>query len=238
MISGFKKFVQYRNSLFEFNWHHELQCELIDKWINNDIKHLMILAPPRSSKTELVSRMLPTYLDDMLSENKKVLHLTYSSSMSDELRRSYYKNCNYKLNNANNSIVRFSSVGYSLSSRFDYILMDDIGKPFDKNEKLLNWYNSDVLTRLGFEGKQLMIATHYTGDLPSKIIATNNLDWTVVKFPFVADKSSIYREFGKVLWDRMLPIGLTAKDIENKVGKLYYTTLYQQEDPKPCIEIY
>lgn len=245
MSINFKRFIKNINPIFEFNWHHNVQCELIDNWLNNNIKHLMILAPPRSSKTELVSRMLPIYLDTILSENKKVLHLTYSNSQSDMLRREYYRKCGYRLGDASDSIVKFHGVGCSLSSKFDYIIMDDpIKSMSDANssiymDKLWNWYISEVLTRLDFNGKLLMISSHYLNDIQSKIITTNDPNWTIAKFPLISEKDdNLFRERNEVLWNRILPLNRTPRELEKTIGKFAFTTLYQQEDPKSTILTY
>ena len=244
MKLGFASFVKDTNPSFEFNWHHEVQCELIDRWIVNDIKHLMILAPPRSSKTELVSKMLPIYLDSILASKQKVLHLTYSGSMSEELKRSYLRNCKYRLNNSNSSIVKFHGCSCSLSSSFNYIIMDDIIKSMrDATDpsfmiRLWNWYNNDVLTRLCLDGKLLTISSHYPNDLSSKIMCNDSSWWYRAKFPFVSEETNLFRKSGEVLWNRMLPISQSPIDTENKIGKFNFTTLYQQKDLEANIKIY
>lgn len=244
MKLGLERFIKDTNPSFEFNWHHIVQCNLVDEWLMNNIKNLLILAPPRSSKTELISRMLPVYLDNILSKNQSVLHLTYSSSLSDKLKRNYYKTCGRSINNPYESIVKFSGVGCSLSSRFNYIIMDDLIKSMQDAcskkymEALHKWYDCEVLTRLTHDGKQIMISSHYPNDLASKIMKSDNPNWTIIKFPFISEIESDYRPAGKVLWERMLSIGQVEKDIEIQLGKPYFITLYQQEDPMPSIRIY
>lgn len=44
------------------NWHHKLMCEYLERWAFGDIKRLMVFMPPRSGKSELVSRRLPAWL--------------------------------------------------------------------------------------------------------------------------------------------------------------------------------
>ena len=61
-----------RSNLFDFtcytypgyagNWHHRLICSYLDLFVAGEIKRLMIFAPPRSGKSELVSRRLPAYI--------------------------------------------------------------------------------------------------------------------------------------------------------------------------------
>ena len=61
-----------RSNLFDFtcytypgyagNWHHRLICSYLDLFVAGEIKRLMIFAPPRSGKSELVSRRLPAFI--------------------------------------------------------------------------------------------------------------------------------------------------------------------------------
>ncbi len=227
------KFIHSINPTFEFNWHHKAQCQNIENWLVGGIKvkNLMILAPPRSGKTELHSKILPCYLDNILPPNKKVLHISHSENMANELRRNFQR-INGKFNHEN---VIFSYVGCSLSSQFDYIIMDDLIKSIsdaqslDYQKKLYNWYNYDLLTRLNYNGKQLMVASHYPNDIPSKIISSNNSDWVVTKFPLFAIRSNLYRKEEEILWTKITP----SVEIDN----LSYTTLWQQEDPEEDIVI-
>lgn len=241
MYISFKNFIIEKNPSFEFNWHHDVQCRLIDDWLNDDIKHLMILAPPRSSKTKLMSRMLPWYLNEVISRDKKILHLTYSSTLSKELKIEYYKNCGYRLDNICDSIVKFHGTECSLSSRFDYIIMDDIEKHssslLHSCATIQNYYNNDILTRLGHDGKQLLIASHFINDLPSAIIKANDANWTIVKFPLISKEKTPFRHKGEVLWNRMI-LHRSIDDIKKSCGNACFTTLYQQDDPESIIMIY
>ena len=61
-----------RNHLLDFtcytypdyagNWHHQLICSYLDRFVAGEITRLMIFAPPRSGKSELVSRRLPAFI--------------------------------------------------------------------------------------------------------------------------------------------------------------------------------
>lgn len=52
-------FVQHTMPGYDMNWHHALICEKLDAFVAKEIKRLMIFAPPRHGKTELVGRRLP-----------------------------------------------------------------------------------------------------------------------------------------------------------------------------------
>ena len=44
------------------NWHFGVMAEKLDKWVNKEIRNLMIFLPTRSGKSEFCSRILPSYL--------------------------------------------------------------------------------------------------------------------------------------------------------------------------------
>lgn len=55
-------FTTYTMPDYEVNWHHKVMCEYLDKFARLEIKRLMIFAPPRYGKSEIVSRRLPAYI--------------------------------------------------------------------------------------------------------------------------------------------------------------------------------
>lgn len=55
-------FTEFTMPNYRPNWHHELLCEYLDRFIAGDIRNLMVFMPPRHGKSELVSRRLPAYL--------------------------------------------------------------------------------------------------------------------------------------------------------------------------------
>jgi len=55
-------FITYTMPEYEVNWHHQVICEHLDKFTRLEIKRLMIFAPPRHGKSQIVSRHLPAYI--------------------------------------------------------------------------------------------------------------------------------------------------------------------------------
>lgn len=47
---------------YQVNWHHRRICNGLDRLVNGDINFLMIFMPPRTGKSELVSRKFPAYV--------------------------------------------------------------------------------------------------------------------------------------------------------------------------------
>lgn len=56
------RFVQYTRPFYKANAHHVELCSVLDRFARGDIKRLMVFAPPRHGKSELVSRCLPAFL--------------------------------------------------------------------------------------------------------------------------------------------------------------------------------
>lgn len=59
---GLLDFAKFTRPYYRANWHHERLCEKLDAFARGETKKLMVFAPPRSGKSELVSRCLPAYL--------------------------------------------------------------------------------------------------------------------------------------------------------------------------------
>lgn len=55
-------FTMYTMPGYQVNWHHEVVCEYLDRFVSGEIKRLMIFQPPRTGKSELVSRRLPAFI--------------------------------------------------------------------------------------------------------------------------------------------------------------------------------
>lgn len=87
-----------RQSLYEFvkfyrekekretlvdNWHIRLICEKLEKVYTGEIKRLIINIPPRSLKTELVSKAFPVWCLGHES-NLKFMEISYSATLAEK----------------------------------------------------------------------------------------------------------------------------------------------------------
>jgi hypothetical protein len=55
-------FTLYTYPNYQVNWHHELLCSYLDRFVAGDIKRLIVSMPPRHGKSELVSIRLPAFI--------------------------------------------------------------------------------------------------------------------------------------------------------------------------------
>ena len=81
-----KEFSLYTDKNYMMNWHHELMCEYLDKWVNRKIKRLMIFMPPRHGKSELVSRKLPAFIFGK-NPDAKIISCSYSADLATAMNR-------------------------------------------------------------------------------------------------------------------------------------------------------
>jgi hypothetical protein len=79
-------FTLYTMPAYEVNWHHRLVCGYLDRFVAGDITRLMIFMPPRSGKSELVSRRLPAYV---LGRNPEetVISASYGDDLAKRMNR-------------------------------------------------------------------------------------------------------------------------------------------------------
>lgn len=71
---------------YEVNWHHRVLCRYLDRFVAGEIKRLMVFAPPRTGKSELVSRRLPAYL---LGRNPDahIIACSYGDDLASRMNR-------------------------------------------------------------------------------------------------------------------------------------------------------
>lgn len=81
------EFTTFTFPQYEVNWHHELICDVLDRFVHtNKIPRLMIFAPPRMGKSELVSRRLPAFI---LGQNPdaRIIACSYSADLANMMSR-------------------------------------------------------------------------------------------------------------------------------------------------------
>lgn len=81
-------FITYTKPEYEVNWHHVTICKVLDEFLKADsgIDRLIIEAPPRTGKSEIVSRRLPAYA---LGKNPKheIVLASYASPLAQRMNR-------------------------------------------------------------------------------------------------------------------------------------------------------
>lgn len=210
----------------QLNWHHVTQSKWINRWLNNEFKNLMILAPPRSGKSMIVSEKLPLYLDNKFSDANTIV-ATYNNSRAEDLQLNFRR-----AHVCHNSNIKFIGVGTQLSGcGAKYILMDNLNILSDVkySDNIWNWYHSSLATQGTSGFKQLLVASRWPNDLSSHLMELDSFkrDWIVIKFPLVAEQDSQYRKTGDILWD-VYGNQEAVKKLQDTIGLYQFNALYQQ----------
>jgi predicted phage terminase large subunit-like protein len=245
-------FTRYTMPNFEFNWHHRLICEALERVERGECKRLIIEAPPRHTKSELASRRFPAWFIGR-NPDKQIITATYNGDFASDFGRDvrnivdsqrYEHVFNVSLRNDSKAANRWhtnkggiyvaAGVGTGLTGRGAHVaLIDDPFKDREeadselRREKVWNWYRSVLLTRLMPDAAIIVIATRWhEEDLTGKILAKaeeTGEQWEVLKFPAIKED--------KALWPEWYDIDYLT-NLKNTIGKREWNSLYQQ-NPTP-----
>lgn len=79
-------FTTFTMKNFKVNWHHALIAKYLDALVSGEITRLVIQAPPRHGKSEMVSRRLPAYAFG-LDPNEQIILASYSDTLAKKMNR-------------------------------------------------------------------------------------------------------------------------------------------------------
>ena len=79
-------FTKYTFPLFRESWHHRLMAEHMEALVKGLITRLLVLAPPRHTKSELFSRRLPAYAFG-LDPNEFIMSCSYGADLATNMNR-------------------------------------------------------------------------------------------------------------------------------------------------------
>ena len=241
------------------NWHHRVLADKLTDLMNGGADRLMVLMPPRHGKSELASVRFPAWY---LGHNpgRRVIATSYSARLaeifgrrvrdlvSDGLFGSVFggvsvsmgaKAANRWETNRGGGYVSAGVGGSITGMGGDLLIIDD---PFKNQEdadsevyreKVWEWYQSTLYTRIEKNGKILVILTRWhEDDLAGRLLESKAEKWDVVCFPAVAEQDEEFRNIGDPLWPAKY--GADAlKRMESAVGSRVWNALYQQR-PAPA----
>ena len=253
IIKDFYSFVIAMVPDYDFNWHHieiiaKLQ-ELAEKLERGETTKLMVLMPPRSGKSLLISQLFPAWLLAR-KHGLQVLATSYNQSLSNHFGRIVKRffesdifltvfgvrlskdakaTANFDLSNRSKYVN--SGVGASLTGLgFHLGIVDDPYKNYEDaksktyQEKLWDWYGSTFLTRKMDHYAIIFVQTIWTyNDISQKILALED-DWKILKYPAINEKN-------EALWPSKYPLKEMLKT-KKVLGSRAFAALYQQ-DPLP-----
>lgn len=79
-------FTTFTKPDYEVNWHHRALCEALDRFVAGDVRRLMVFAPPRHGKSEIVSRRLPAYILGR-DPDAHIIACSYSADLASRMNR-------------------------------------------------------------------------------------------------------------------------------------------------------
>ena len=87
-------FTKYTFPGYQVNWHHKFICDRLDKAVEDlswgKSTKIVMSMPPRSGKSELVSRRFPAYLFGK-NPDLRMISATYGASLSSDMNRDVQK---------------------------------------------------------------------------------------------------------------------------------------------------
>jgi len=222
--------------------HHRVIAAALEEVEQGRIKRLIINCPPRHGKSQLASRMFPAWFIGKNPE-KSVITATYNESFSWDFGRDirgimqdsiYSQIFDVQLKTGAAAVDRLETtqggkvflagVGGSLTGRgASLICLDDPIKSREdadsptKREKLWNWYNQVLKTRLmTATGAIVIIQTRWheddlvgriTDPMNSCYSAAEAKKWRIIDLPALAkDKDVLGRKEGEALWPERFPV--------------------------------
>lgn len=228
--------------------HHQAIAEALERVERGECKRLMIFAPPRHGKSQLVSEYFPAWF---LGRNpsKYIIAATYGQELAndfgrkvrnqllDPLHQGSFPNC--KLISDSKAMNRFNTTakgvyyavgaGSAITGRGAHLLLlDDTLKGRKEAESevmrksLKDWYSSVAYTRLMPGGAIINIQTRWhDDDLGGWILREHGHEkWEVLNFPALDDE-------GEALWPEQYPV-TELNRIKQTIGSRDWEALYQQ----------
>lgn len=234
--------------------HHRQICDALERVERGECLRLMIFMPPRHGKSQLASRLFPSWY---LGRNpdKQIIASSYNSDLAGDFGRDVRNIvASPEFNEIFNDVsLRPDSkaadrwhtnkggqyiaagVGTAMTGRGAHVaLIDDPVKSRVEAESPLlrertwQWYQSTLYTRLMPGAAIILIQTRWhEDDLAGRLLlaAENGGDqWEVLELPAI-------NELGEALWPEWYPVE-TLTSIRNAIGPREWSALYQQK-PQP-----
>ncbi len=244
---------------FEIPPHIQLIDKALIELVSQGSKILVINMPPRHGKSEFISKYFPAWLLCNFPD-KRVILTSYEAHFAQTFGKKVrdivdeYGSLNdIYLDPASNSVQHFSienhggsmsciGSGGAITGRgADIVIIDDpVKNDAEANsetirEGLKEWFKSTVYTRLEPGGSIILIMTRWHQDdlcgyILNEFGAQDN--FIHIDLPALAEENDLLnRNIGEPLWERRFD-AQKLKEIENSIGKYWFSALYQQQ-PAP-----
>ncbi len=255
-------FARYVDRDFQSPAHIKMIADKLTAVKEGSCKRLIINMPPRHGKSHLTSKIFPAWY---IGNNPKAQFIiaSYAATLATEFSRwirnttkdQYYQDIfDVKLKDDSQAADRWETseggvmvgagVGGAITGRgADIALIDDPVKNYEEaisetvQEKVWDWFNSTLRTRLHPGGSIILIMTRWTeNDLAGKLLKHEPDKWEVLKLPAISERN-------EALWPDRYSLS-DLREIERTTTTKIFSALYQQEpvdvteriftDPKYC----
>ena len=240
----------------KLNWdwdHIQYLIPLLEEMMAGRLKRLMISAPPRHGKTELISIhfaaaslindpimriILASYGQGLAEKNSRRVRRIVGSqiALSDE------KNAADDWETAAGGGVLAVGMGTGVTGRgADLLIIDDPIQSRQKadsikiREQTHEWFKEDLFSRLEPEGRIVLISTRWhQDDLAGRLLLSRNADqWTTVNLTAFAEENDL---LGRAPGTPLCPERYdeeALREIRNEMGSHKFQALYQGQPLPP-----
>jgi len=251
------------NQSYLYAKHLDFLAERLEAVERGEIKKLIIFAPPRHGKSELISCNFPAWYLGR-NPNKKIIHTSYSASLSlewsrrtrdiveDELFRVMFgvstdpdvrASDSWKIARHRGGMIS-AGVGGSITGHgADILIIDDPIKNEQEaeselyRERIFNWYKSVARTRLEPNAAIILMMTRWhQKDLAGRILEEEK-DWVVINLPALAEEGDLLgRPINAALWPQRFNEQALLKT-KSDIGSRFWNALYRgfPVDPQGAI---
>lgn len=226
------------------------------------IRRLIVTEPPRHGKSELISKYFPAWYLGMFPDEKIILtsyEADFASSWGrkarDTIEEFGEQLFGVRVRQDSSAANRWEIAGYGggmvtagaggpiTGKGGNVIIIDDPFKNAEEansktiRDKVWDWYQSTLYTRLEPGGALIIVQTRWhEDDLVGRLLNPEYgevEDWEIINLPAIAEKNDVLgRKLGEALWpERFNPQELAR--IKKTVGSYWWNALYQQRPSPP-----
>jgi predicted phage terminase large subunit-like protein len=252
--ASFLDFARYAWLEAIFSAHHSKMADAFDRIISGDLKRLVINMPPRHTKSEFGSYLLPAYAMGR-KPDLKIIQATHTGELAVRFGRkvrNLMDTQNYKdlfegveLQADSKAAGRWETskggeyfavgVGGAMTGRgADLLIIDDPHSEQDAMSSLAldnawEWYSAGPRSRLQPGGAVVVIMTRWgTKDLTARLIKSQNSfgsdKWEVIEFPAIFDEGTPKE---RPLWPSFWKLE-ELQAVRAQLGVQRWNAMYQQ----------
>lgn len=238
-----------------YRWLRHLS-QVVQEHLRRGGARLIVNAPPRHGKSELISHWLPVWHLDWYPD-RRIIAACYGDSLASDWGRAVRDE--FLMNEATWTRVRqdtqavndwkttegggmrTAGVGGPLTGKGgDLIILDDPHKNWEdamspiSRQRLIDWFNAVLYTRLEPDASIIVVQTRWhERDMTGYLLNDHSDSWTRIILPALAEKDD---PLGRSEGEALCPERFTAErllEIKNAVGLQMFAGIFQQRPTPP-----